>query len=198
MLQVALIKENLEAYVNALQKRNIEAKPILEKVLELDEKRKNTQTSMDEKLAESNKLSKEIGMLFKNGEQQKANLLKEKTVQLKEATKILSEQLNATQEELTSLLYTIPNIPNESVPKGNSDEDNEEIFAEGEIPKLHEGALPHWELAKKYDLIDFELGVKISGAGFPVYKGKGARLQRVKLVELALVNYQIKKVKCTM
>ena len=187
MLQVALIKENFEAYINALQKRNIDAKPILEKVLTLDNTRRNTQTSMDEKLAESNKLSKEIGMLFKNGEQQKANLLKEKTGQLKEATKTLSEQLTATQEELTSLLYTIPNIPNDSVPAGNTDEDNEEIFAEGEIPKLHDGALPHWELAKKYDLIDFELGVKISGAGFPVYKGKGARLQR------ALINYFLDK-----
>jgi len=187
MLQVALIKENFEAYINALQKRNIDAKPILEKVLTLDNTRRNTQTSMDEKLAESNKLSKEIGMLFKNGEQQKANLLKEKTGQLKEATKTLSEQLTATQEELTSLLYTIPNIPNDSVPAGNTDEDNEEIFAEGEIPKLHDGALPHWELAKKYDLIDFELGNKITGAGFPVYKGKGARLQR------ALISYFLDK-----
>ncbi len=187
MLQVALIKENFEAYVNALQKRNIDAKPILEKVLTLDDNRRNTQTSMDEKLAESNKLSKEIGMLFKNGEAQKANLLKEKTGQLKDATKTLAEELANTQEELTALLYTIPNIPNESVPAGNSDEDNEEIFTEGDIPELHEGKLPHWELAKKYDLIDFELGVKISGAGFPVYKGKGARLQR------ALINYFLDK-----
>ena len=187
MLQVALIKENFEAYVNALQKRNIDAKPILEKVLSLDDNRRNTQTSMDEKLAESNKLSKEIGMLFKNGEAQKANLLKEKTGQLKDATKSLAEELASTQEELTALLYTIPNIPNESVPAGNSDEDNEEIFTEGDIPELHEGKLPHWELAKKYDLIDFELGVKISGAGFPVYKGKGARLQR------ALINYFLDK-----
>ena len=187
MLQVTLIKENFEAYVNALQKRNIDAKPILEKVLTLDDNRRNTQTSMDEKLAESNKLSKEIGMLFKNGEAQKANLLKEKTGQLKDATKTLAEELANTQEELTALLYTIPNIPNESVPAGNSDEDNEEIFTEGDIPELHEGKLPHWELAKKYDLIDFELGVKISGAGFPVYKGKGARLQR------ALINYFLDK-----
>jgi len=187
MLQVTLIKDNFEAHVKALQKRNIDARPILEKVLNLDENRKNTQASMDEKLAESNKLSKEIGMLFKNGEQQKANILKEKTVKLKEATKTLSEQLNITQEELTSLLYTIPNIPNDSVPYGSTDEDNEEIFTEGDIPKLHDGALPHWELAKKYDLIDFELGVKITGAGFPVYKGKGARLQR------ALINYFLDK-----
>ena len=187
MLQVALIKDHFEAYANALQKRNIDAKPILEKALALDEARKDTQTSMDDKLAESNKLSKEIGMLFKSGEQKKATILKEKTVQLKESTKNLGEQLASIQEELNNLLYTIPNIPNESVPAGNTDEDNEEIFAEGDIPKLHEGALPHWELAKKYDLIDFELGVKISGAGFPVYKGKGARLQR------ALINYFLDK-----
>ncbi len=187
MLQVALIKDNFEAYIKALQKRNIDAKPLLEKVLLLDENRRGTQASMDEKLAESNKLSKEIGLLFKSGEQQKANILKEKTGQLKEATKSLGEQLTSIQEELNSLLYIIPNIPNELVPAGNTDEDNEEVFAEGEIPKLHDGALPHWELAKKYDLIDFELGVKISGAGFPVYKGKGARLQR------ALINYFLDK-----
>ncbi|WP_010180026.1 serine--tRNA ligase [Aquimarina agarilytica] len=187
MLQVALIKDNFEAYIKALQKRNIDAKPLLEKVLLLDENRRGTQASMDEKLAESNKLSKEIGMLFKSGEQQKANILKEKTGQLKEATKSLAEQLNNIQEELNSLLYTIPNIPDELVPAGNTDEDNEEVFAEGEVPKLHDAALPHWELAKKYDLIDFELGVKISGAGFPVYKGKGARLQR------ALINYFLDK-----
>jgi len=187
MLQVALVKANFDAYVNALEKRNIEAKPLLEKVIDLDEKRRSTQASMDDKLAESNKISKEIGMLFKSGEPQKANVLKEKTGQLKEETKNLGEQLNTIQEELNAILYTIPNIPNDLVPKGNSDEENEEIFAEGTIPELHEGALPHWELAKKYDLIDFELGVKITGAGFPVYKGKGARLQR------ALINYFLDK-----
>jgi len=187
MLQVALIKEHFEEYIVQLQKRNIDAKPLLEQVLLLDEKRRSTQTSMDEKLATSNKLSKEIGMLFKNGEAQKANELKGQTGTLKEETKQLSENLATIQDDLSKLLFTIPNIPHNSVPKGNSDEDNEEIFMEGDIPKLHEGALPHWELAKKYDLIDFELGVKITGAGFPVYKGKGARLQR------ALINYFLDK-----
>ncbi len=187
MLQVALIKENFEAYVTQLQKRNIDAKPLLEEVLSLDEKRRNTQATMDDKLAESNKLSKEIGMLFKSGEPQKANELKAQTGSLKEETKQLGEDLAAVQEALSQLLFTIPNVPHASVPAGNTDEDNEEIFAEGEVPKLHEGALPHWELAKKYDLIDFELGVKITGAGFPVYKGKGARLQR------ALINYFLDK-----
>ena len=187
MLQVAQIRENLEAYTKALQKRNIDAKHLLEKVISLDENRRATQASMDEKLAESNKLSKEIGMLFKNGEKQKATILREKTSQLKDETKLLGEQLSQLQDEVTNLLYTIPNVPNEKVPAGNSDADNEEVFKEGEVPKLHEGALPHWELAKKYDLIDFELGVKITGAGFPVYKGKGARLQR------ALINYFLDK-----
>ncbi len=187
MLQVALIKENFEAYVTQLQKRNIDAKPLLEEVLSLDEKRRSTQATMDDKLAESNKLSKEIGMLFKSGEPQKANELKAQTGSLKEETKQLGDDLAAVQEALSQLLFTIPNVPHASVPAGNSDEDNEEIFAEGEVPKLHEGALPHWELAKKYDLIDFELGVKITGAGFPVYKGKGARLQR------ALINYFLDK-----
>lgn len=187
MLQVALIKENLEAYVTQLRKRNIDAQPLLEQVLALDEKRRSTQTLLDEKLAESNSLSKQIGMLFKSGEAQKANELKAQTTSLKEESKLLGEQLAAVQEELSQLLYTIPNVPHSSVPEGNSDEDNEEIFAEGEIPTLAEGALPHWELAKKYDLIDFELGVKITGAGFPVYKGKGAKLQR------ALINYFLDK-----
>ncbi len=187
MLQVAQIRENLAAYTEALTKRNIEAAPILEKAIALDETRKSTQATLDAKLAESNKLSKEIGMLFKSGKGAEANELKAKTGTLKEETKELGEVLNSTIEELNALLYTIPNIPNETVPAGNSDEDNEEIFVEGDIPKLHDGALPHWELAKKYDLIDFELGVKIAGAGFPVYKGKGARLQR------ALINYFLDK-----
>ena len=138
-------------------------------------------------MAESNALSKEIGNLYKSGEAQKANLLKEKTGQLKEASKDLSEALNNKTEALSELLYKIPNVPHDSVPRGNSEADNEEIFKAGDIPKLHDGALPHWELAKKYDIIDFELGNKITGAGFPVYKGKGARLQR------ALIAYFLDK-----
>lgn len=187
MLQVAQISKHLAAYTEALSKRNIDAASLLEKAIALDETRKSTQTTMDAKLAESNKLSKEIGMLFKSGKGAEANELKAKTGTLKEETKELGELLSTTVEELNTLLYSIPNIPNPSVPKGNSDEDNEQIFIEGNIPTLHEGALPHWELAKKYDLIDFELGVKIAGAGFPVYKGKGARLQR------ALINYFLDK-----
>ncbi|TSE07656.1 MULTISPECIES: serine--tRNA ligase [Aquimarina] len=187
MLVVSQIIANKEAYIKALAKRNFDGESVLGKVIALDEDRRATQTKLDNTLADSNTFSKEIGMLFKNGEQQKANLLKEKTAQLKETSKELGAKLTQIQEELTQLLYTIPNIPHDSVPNGQSDEDNEEVYKEGEIPVLEEGALPHWELAKKYDIIDFELGVKITGAGFPVYKGKGARLQR------ALISYFLDK-----
>jgi seryl-tRNA synthetase len=187
MLQLQNIRENKESIITALKKRNIDAAPMIAKVLELDEKRRSIQTELDATLAESNKLSKEIGILFKTGKAQEANALKEKTAGLKEASKKLGDDLNTTVDELQQQLYLIPNVPHESVPAGNSDEDNEEVFREGDIPTLVEGALPHWELAKKYDIIDFELGVKITGAGFPVYKGKGARLQR------ALIAYFLDK-----
>ena len=187
MLQINKIRENKDAYILALKKRGIDATEVFDKALELDQDRRATQTRLDELLSQSNTFSKEIGMLFKNGEVQKANLLKEKTVQLKEQSKELQEKLNTLVEELQQVLYTIPNIPNKLVPAGTDENDNEVVFKEGDIPALFEGALPHWELAKKYDLINFELGVKITGAGFPVYKGKGARLQR------ALIAYFLDK-----
>ncbi len=187
MLQLQTIRDHKEELVVALKKRNIDANGLLEEVLLLDEKRRSTQTQLDNVLAESNKLSKEIGMLYKTGKVQEANLLKEQTVTLKEESKQLGDDLNSTTEDLQHLLYQIPNAPHSSVPAGTSEVDNEEVFKEGEIPVLAEGALPHWELAKKYDIIDFELGVKIAGAGFPVYKGKGARLQR------ALIAYFLDK-----
>ena len=187
MLQVNEIRENKEKFIQALSKRGFDASIIFSDVLQTDELRKATQAKLDETLAQSNSFSKEIGLLYKNGEAQKATLLKEKTSQLKEESKELNETLNNTLEKLQKLLFTIPNVPNNLVPDGTDENDNEEIFKEGEIPKLVEGALPHWELAKKYDLIDFELGVKITGAGFPVYKGKGARLQR------ALIAYFLDK-----
>ena len=187
MLQVNEIRENKEKFIQALSKRGFDASIIFDDVLQTDELRKITQAKLDETLAESNSFSKEIGLLYKNGETHKATLLKEKTSQLKEESKKLNETLNNTLEKLQKLLFTIPNVPNELVPSGTDENDNEEIFKEGEIPKLAEEALPHWELAKKYDLIDFELGVKITGAGFPVYKGKGARLQR------ALITYFLDK-----
>ncbi len=188
MLQVQFIRENKETILEGLAKRNFtNATDIIEEVLAVDKARRETQGLLDNVLAESNKISKEIGVLFKSGEVQKATLLKEKTGQLKEQSKELNEQLNNNASKLQELLYQIPNIPHTSVIAGKNEEDNEEIFTEGVIPTLGENALPHWELAKKYDIIDFELGVKITGAGFPVYKGKGAKLQR------ALINYFLDK-----
>ncbi|RKR14461.1 seryl-tRNA synthetase [Maribacter vaceletii] len=187
MLQLQAIRESKNEFITALKKRNIDAAPLLDKAIALDDKRRETQTKLDKTLAESNSLSKEIGMLFKTGKAQEATVLKEKTGVLKDESKVLNDTLTSVAEELQALLYQIPNIPHDSVPAGNTDEDNEEIFAEGDVPELVSNALPHWELAKKYDIIDFELGVKVTGAGFPVYKGKGARLQR------ALISYFLDK-----
>ncbi|MDP3358157.1 MAG: serine--tRNA ligase [Lutibacter sp.] len=188
MLQVAFIRENRETVLKGLAKRNFKnAEEMVDKTILADEERRTIQTELDAILAESNKLSKDIGDLFKSGETQKAAILKQKTIQLKDRSKELSDNLQQKSIDLQELLYLIPNIPNEIVPAGTSAEDNLNVFQEGEIPKLHEGAMPHWELAKKYDIIDFELGNKIAGAGFPVYKGKGAKLQR------ALINYFLDK-----
>lgn len=187
MLQITAIKAQKEAVIKALAKRNLDATEMIEAALALDEKRRATQTELDAVKAESNSLSREIGELFKSNQPQKANVLKEKTSQLKDASKTLEQVLNDTIEDLSTLLYKIPNVPNELVPAGTSETDNEEVYREGEIPVLGANALPHWELAKKYDIIDFELGNKITGAGFPVYKGKGARLQR------ALISYFLDK-----
>ncbi|MDR6299927.1 serine--tRNA ligase [Mesonia maritima] len=198
MLQVAQIREHKESFIAALKKRNFQAEELFEQVLQLDETRRATQTELDNTLAESNKLSKEIGMLFKSGEHEKANKVKAQTGSLKENSKKLSEELQQAEKKINQILYTIPNVPHESVPAGVSEDDNEEIFKEGDIPVLAEGSLPHWELAKKYDLINFDLGNKITGAGFPVYKGKGARLQRAlityfldKNIEAGYTEYQV-------
>lgn len=188
MLQVAFIRDYKEHVLKGLAKRNFaNAQDIIEKVLTVDENRRAAQAQLDTVLAESNKISKDIGVLFKSGETEKASILKQKTVQLKEESKELNEQLAQAQEELNNLLYQIPNIPNTLVPEGKTAEDNEEVYREGDIPKLGDKAMPHWDLAKKYDIIDFELGNKITGAGFPVYKGKGAKLQR------ALISYFLDK-----
>ncbi|MEN8765350.1 serine--tRNA ligase [Wenyingzhuangia sp.] len=188
MLQIPFIRENKEYVLAGLAKRSYKnAEAIIDKVLATDELKRSIQVKLDTTLAESNFLNKEIGSLYKSGEAQKANVLKEKSAQLKVSAKELQEQFNKTEDTLLDLLYTIPNIPNTRVPSGSSEEDNETVFEEGESPSLHKNALPHWELAKKYNLIDFELGNKITGAGFPVYRGKGARLQR------ALINYFLDK-----
>jgi len=178
MLQVNEIRENKEKYIEALAKRGINATAVLDKILIADENRRNSQAELDEVLAQSNNYSKEIGKLVQTGEVEKANEIKAKTGDLKEASKLLNQQMLDAAERLQQLLYSVPNVPHDLVPAGTDENDNLEVFKEGEIPKMPEGALPHWELAKKYDLIDLELGVKVTGAGFPVYKGKGARLQR--------------------
>lgn len=187
MLQLTFVRENKDVVISGLKKRNFKDLQIIDEVIALDEKRRATQTELDNVLAEANSLSKEIGILFKSGETEKANLLKEKTVELKEKSKTLSDLLSETSEQLNELLYRIPNVPSDLVPFGTSETDNEVVFQAGEVPNLGDNALPHWELAKKYDIIDFELGVKITGAGFPVYKGKGAKLQR------ALITYFLDK-----
>jgi len=187
MLQVPFIREHREEVIKRLSKRNMDATAMIDVVIALDEDRRRLQAQQDGILAESNSISKEIGFLYKSGKDEKANLLKEKTGQLKEASKTLSEELNHKVEALSELLYKIPNIPNDLVPEGNSERDNEQVYREGDIPELYKGALPHWDLARKYDIIDFELGNKITGAGFPVYKGKGAKLQR------ALISYFLDK-----
>ncbi|MCA0933491.1 serine--tRNA ligase [Lutimonas saemankumensis] len=188
MLSLPYIRENRDLVIKGLGIRNIkDAESIVDTVIDADQKRRSTQADLDAVLAESNKISKEIGKLFQSGEVQKANLAKEKTSQLKDKSKSLSEQLAKLETELNELLYQIPNVPNNLVPKGNSEEDNEVVHEEGDIPELHTGSMPHWELCKKHDIIDFELGNKITGAGFPVYKGKGAKLQR------ALITYFLDK-----
>lgn len=183
MLTLKYITENTAEVIARLAKKNFDGTGIIAQVVELDSIRKTTQTQLDSTSAEMNNLSKEIGMLFKQGKQNEAAAAKEKTTELKETIKELGDKLAETEQNLNELLVQIPNLPHDSVPAGKHAEDNVIEREGGEVPKLYDGAVPHWDLAKKYDLIDFELGVKISGAGFPVYKGKGARLQR------ALINF---------
>lgn len=187
MLALHYIRENKKVILEGLKKRNFKSPEKIEQLLELDQERRIQQATLDQHLAQANTLAKEIGMLFKSGETDKANELKKETSSLKELTKKLQEELQKTATTLNELRTQIPNVPHESVPAGSTEEDNEEIFQSGNIPNLGIKPLPHWELAQKYDLIDFELGTKITGAGFPVYKGKGARLQR------GLINYFLDK-----
>ncbi len=179
MLRIADIKENLEKIQNGLIKKGIvDAESQLESLIALDERRKKTQMELDGVLNESNNISKQIGALMKAGDKDGANQAKATTSQLKEKSKALQEQLKNIEEELTQHLYNIPNSAHESVPNGKTADDNKIILEKGEKPTLYEGAKPHWELIETYDIIDFNLGNKISGAGFPVYKNKGAKLQR--------------------
>lgn len=187
MLQLNVIRENRDAVIKALAKRNLDATSVVDEIIRLDEQRRATQLELDNTSAESNTLSKDIGELMKTGQKEQAESLKTQTVSLREKGKELTDKLNEIVHELNQKLYLLPNTPADLVPEGKSADDNPNVFQEGTIPQLHEGALPHWDLIKKYDIIDFELGTKITAPGFPVYKGKGAKLQR------ALISYFLDK-----
>ena len=177
MLKTSYIIENKEEVIKSLSKRNFKSEDLIDKLISIDEKRKLIQTEYENMLAESNSISKEIGLLFKIGNKDEIPKLKQRSSEIKKSTKVLSDDLSIVKNEIIDILSQIPNIPHESVPAGNSESDNVVIF-ESKIKINKNAKTPHWDLAKKYDLIDFELGTKITGSGFPVYKGKGAKLQR--------------------
>ena len=184
MLTIKQITDNTEGVIHGLEKKHFkDAKATIEQVLAFNDKRRNTQNQLDKNLAEVNSISKSIGLLMKEGKKEEAETAKARVAEIKEISKTLQAEMDQAQEDMTNLLYTIPNVPYDEVPEGFGAEDNVVEKMGGMETELPKDALPHWELAKKYDLIDFDLGVKITGAGFPVYKGKGARLQR------ALINF---------
>ena len=183
MLQVSQLRENRDRILAGLAKRNKDFSQQIDEIIRLDEIRRKTQNDLDNNLAEANKLSKEIGDFFKSGKKEEAEAAKPRVAALKEAAKELEQTLQQTEDAQKQLLYTIPNVPNEIVPNGKVAEDNVEVYIWGSLPQLGEQKKPHWDLIEEYDLIDFELGTKITGAGFPVYKGAGAKLQR------ALINF---------
>ena len=187
MLQLSYIRENKEDVITRLAVKNFNATESVEKILSIDTDRRKIQGELDALNSEANSLAKQIGELFKTGKQAEANDLKNKSTALKETSKKLELSLASAEEALNKVLVLLPNLPSAKVPKGKTPADNENVFSEGELPKLSANAKPHWELAQQYDLIDFELGVKLTGAGFPVYKGKGAKLQR------ALINFFLDK-----
>lgn len=183
MLTLKTINENPEEVVKRLEKKHFDGKELINRILEIDKLRKQTQTALDNNLSEQNGLSKQIGQLMKEGHKLEADAAKARVSEIKEGSKLLEDTLRQAEKDLQDILVLIPNLPSDEVPEGKMPEDNVIEKTGGTIPELDNNALPHWELAKKYGLIDFELGVKITGAGFPVYKGKGARLQR------ALINF---------
>jgi seryl-tRNA synthetase len=184
MLQLSFIKENLPQTIAGLEKKHFkDASIVVNQAIDLDNQRKDVQLKLDNTLAQANNLAKEIGGLMKSGQKEEAEKLKSQTAELKELSKQLEATLKKVEETLQDVLVTIPNLPHESVPEGRTPEENVEIEKGGEFPSLSEGALPHWDLIKKYDIIDFDLGNKVAGAGFPFYKGKGAKIQR------ALINF---------
>ena len=187
MLHIPYLREHKNEIIEKLKIKNFEANEIIENLLIKDDERKTTQKELDDLLSKSNQLSKQIGEMYQSGQADKANAIKVECAEIKEDAKILQEKYTTLEKEITEVLVQIPNVPHSSVPKGSCDADNKTIKEIGEKPNLHENAKPHWELTTDFDLIDFELGNKITGAGFPVYKGKGARLQR------ALIAYFLDK-----
>lgn len=187
MLTLKVISENPELVIKKLAKKHFDGREIIAQVLELDKVRRQSQTSLDATLAELNGLSKQVGQLMKEGRKEEAEQIKNRVAEIKANNKVIEDSLAKSESELLNLLVLIPNLPADEVPEGRVAEDNQIVKTGGLVPDLNESKLPHWELAKKYDLIDFELGVKITGAGFPIYKGKGARLQR------ALINFFLDK-----
>ena len=197
MIEMQVIRAQTADVVERLKVKNFDAAEIIDRILEVDGERRKTQKSLDDTLAESNQLARDIGALFKSGKRDEAEQMKERTALLKQQVKALQEILETLTAEQGKLLVQLPNLPHASVPQGKSAEDNDIVHSEGEVPVLVPDAMPHWELAKKYDLIDFECGTRITGAGFPVYKGKGARLQRALIgffldsaVEAGYTEYQ--------
>ena len=183
MLVVSYIREHKEEVIKRLSIKNFTRFELLDEVLQLDDERRALQQENDEALAEANSLAKQIGELYKQGKADEANALKQRNAELKEKTKVLAERAEEIKTQLQNKLVEIPNTPNLDVPCGKTAADNLVVSQEGEMPKLYEGAVPHWDLLNKYQLADFELGNKVTGAGFPFYKGAGARLQR------ALINF---------
>ncbi|WP_346858610.1 serine--tRNA ligase [uncultured Draconibacterium sp.] len=183
MLNLKFIQDNPEVVVEKLKRKNFDASEIVSTIIDLYKQKNKLQGDADEAKAEMNKISKEIGLMFREGKTEEANAAKARTSEIKENIKQFDADFAAIEEKVTSLLVLLPNLPHDSVPTGKGEQDNEVVKSFGDIPVLHENAMPHWDLATKYNLIDFELGVKITGAGFPVYRGKGAQLQR------ALINF---------
>ena len=183
MLQINTIREKSDFIIDRLSVKNFDAGEIITQILSIDEGRRKAQNELDQLLFKQNTLAKQVGELYKSGKKAEADILKYESTALKQQSSLVQDELNLLEEKLNTELVKLPNLPSEKVPKGRTPEDNENIKEEGKIPELPANALPHWELAAKYDIIDFELGVKLTGAGFPVYKGKGARLQR------ALINF---------
>ena len=183
MLQINFIRENAEVVKAGLAKKHFKNISAVDELLQLDEEKRKAQVATESNAAEANQLAKKIGELMKAGNKEEAETIKARTSEIKENSKQLEERLKQLEEEIFNILVMFPNLPISTVPEGRTPEENVTVYTHGAIPILHEGAMPHWELAAKYDIIDFELGNKITGAGFPVYKGKGARLQR------ALINF---------